>query len=216
MIYTIFAELMDKLYGENIWTGFVPQPVESEAVQGWNGYHPSLARLTSSPGRKIVVDVGVWKGQSTITMADAMRRNGIDGAVIAVDTFLGSPEHWRAGMFGLKHSIPALQQMFMSNVVAAGLTDYVIPIAQTSTTACSILARLDIRPTIIHVDAAHEYREVLRDVEDYWEILDESGYLIGDDYHMSWPGVIQAAGEFSARVRKPLLIEVPKFILHKA
>jgi hypothetical protein len=217
---TVFDELMEKLYGENIWTGFVPHPVEAGVVQGWNGHHPSLARLTSSPGRKIVVDVGVWKGQSTITMANAMRQHGIDGAVIAVDTFLGSPEHWRDGrsgkLFGMKHGMPDLYQTFMSNVYAAGLTGYVIPMAQTSTTACNILARMKIKPTVVHVDAAHEYVEVLRDIEDYWAIIENLGYLIGDDYLMSWPGVIRAAGEFSAKIRKPLIIETPKFILQKA
>jgi hypothetical protein len=43
------------------------------------------------------VDVGVWKGQSAVTLARAMARHVPEGAVIAVDTFLGSPEHWNPG-----------------------------------------------------------------------------------------------------------------------
>ena len=205
--------LMNKLYGGDIWAGF--SAVAPGEVQGWNGDHPSLSRLTSSPGAKIVVDVGVWKGQSTINMATAMRNAGIDGVVIGVDTFLGSPEHWDMNLFSRNNGLPDLYQIFLSNVVAAGLTDYVIPLAQTSTTAVKILQSRGIAPQIVHVDAAHEYPEVIRDLEDYWNILDDGGYIIGDDYAADWPGVIQAADEFSAKVQRTLLIEYPKYILKK-
>ncbi|KEQ54366.1 class I SAM-dependent methyltransferase [Sphingobium chlorophenolicum] len=212
----IFETVMQKLYRHNVWEDFSPQVTE-ENVQGWNGTHPSLSRLTSSPGSKIIVDVGVWKGQSTITMANALKANGIDGVVIAVDTFLGSPEHWfpERKLFSRKNGLPDLYNIFMSNVYRAGLTDYIVPMAQTSSTAAKIIRTAGINPTLIHVDAAHEYREAIQDIEDYWEILQTGGYLIGDDYHVSWPGVVKAAGEFSAKVEKPLAIEAPKFIIQK-
>jgi hypothetical protein len=208
--------LMEQLYGTDVWQGFVPLLTEPE-VQGWNGDHPSLSRLVSLPGPKIVVDVGVWKGQSTLNMARAMKKLGIDGTVIAVDTFLGSPEHWnwKPALFRRNHALPDLYSTFMSNVVNSELTDYVIPMPQTSTTAAIILKMAGVSPNIVHVDAAHEYREVLRDIEDYWDILQSGGYIIGDDYHLAWPGVVQAAGEFSARVCRPLTIETPKFIIQK-
>jgi predicted O-methyltransferase YrrM len=212
----VYRALMDRLYGYDVWEGFAPQPGEPD-VQGWNGNHPSLALLASSPGPKIVIDVGVWKGQSTINMAKAMKEHGIDGAIIGIDTFLGSPEHWSRDqpMFRRAHGLPDLYWQFMSNVATAGLTDYIIPMPQTSTTAANILKRLDIEATVIHVDAAHEYREVLNDLEDYWPLLNKGGFLIGDDYHPAWPGVIRAAGEFSAKILKPLAITPPKFILQK-
>src|SRR5580658_9987523 len=89
----IFARLMDQIYGHDIWQGFVADSVDG-GVQGWNGVHPSLERLPAGFPQQIIVDVGVWKGQSTITLANNLRENDIDGVVIAVDTFLGSPEHW--------------------------------------------------------------------------------------------------------------------------
>jgi len=208
--------VMHKLYGHDVWDGFVSEKWEAE-VQGWNGKHSSLSRLASASGPKIVVDVGVWKGQSTINMAGAMKSNGVDGVVIAVDTFLGSPEHWarERNLFGRQNGRPDLYDIFLSNVAKAGLTDYVVPLAQTSATASKILRRAGIVPTVVHVDAAHEYREALNDIDDYWGLLQAGGYLIGDDYDENWPGIIQAAGEFSARVKRPLVIEPPKFILRK-
>jgi hypothetical protein len=209
---------MEKLYGGDIWDKFQPVTVDTE-VQGWNGRHPSLDRLISAGAgvATIVIDVGVWKGQSTITMANAMRTAGIDGCVIAVDTFLGSFEHWsgRNALFRRKNGHPDLYDTFLNNVYAADLTRYIVPLPQTSSTAAMILTHLQIAASVVHIDAAHDYEEVLRDATAYWALLGPGGYLIGDDYHASWPGVIRAAGEFSARVGRPLTIEIPKWIMLK-
>lgn len=218
MSSTVAQEIMQKLYGHDIWEGFQPSRVNPE-VQGWNGNHPSLTRLASAAngGGMVVIDVGVWKGQSTITLATAMKRSGMDGCVIAVDTFLGSSEHWSGPLplFSRVNGIPDLYKTFLSNVYQAGLTEYIIPMPQTSSVAVSVLARLRIKAAIVHIDAAHEYDDVMRDATAYWNILRPEGYLIGDDYHETWPGVVKAAGEFSAKVERPLTIENPKWILQK-
>lgn len=208
--------IMNKLYQEDIWRDFTPS-VESKEVQGWNGNHPSLKRLVAAAGSNVVVDVGVWKGQSTITMANAIKAGGIDGCVIAVDTFLGSPEHWppSRNLFTRIHGRPNLYEIFLGNVASAGLADYIVPMPQTSATAAQVLRSLGITAAVVHIDAAHEYNEVARDADDYWRLLVPGGYLIGDDYDQSWPGVIRAAGEFSAKLGLPLTIEPPKWILQK-
>jgi predicted O-methyltransferase YrrM len=213
----IQSSVMHLLYAHDIWDGFEPHWAEDE-VQGWNGEHPSLAHFASTSGKKVVIDIGVWKGQSTITMAQSMKRNHIDGVVIAIDTFLGSHEHWGgdgATLFGRHHGHPDLYWTFLSNVARAELTDYVVPMPQTSTTAVQILEALNIRASIVHVDAAHEYKEVLRDAQDYWRILEAGGVMIGDDYHESWPGVIRAARDFAQKAGQQLIIDEPKWIVKK-
>ncbi len=208
--------LMQALYGHDVWQGLIPTRT-THSAEGWNGNHPSLKRLGATAGTKIVIDVGVWKGQSTITLAQAMKKARLDGCVIAVDTFLGSAEHWRpeADLFVRTHGMPDIFQTFLSNVHKAGVQDYIVPMPQTSVTAALILRQLQISAAIVHIDAAHEHQEVLRDAEEYWQLLESGGYLIGDDYHETWPGVVRAAGEFSARLGRPLTIEPPKWILQK-
>jgi Methyltransferase domain len=208
----VHTDVMQRLYRSDIWTGFNPTRSAGE-VQGWNGHHPVLERLAKSAA--IVVDVGVWKGQSTITLANGMKSAGINGCVIAVDTFLGSTEHWHETLFERRHGQPDLYQTFLSNVWHAGLSEYVIPVAQTSFNAAKILARSGIRANVIHVDAAHEYEEVIRDITDYWAILAPGGVLICDDYHESWPGVVKAAGEFSCKTGMPLAVDGPKCFIKK-
>jgi hypothetical protein len=208
--------IMHRLYGHDIWEQFWPAASPDE-VHGWNGNHPSLRRLAVCTGDAVVIDVGVWKGQSTITMAHAMKDAGIDGCVIAIDTFLGSAEHWDSArsLFTRSHGLPDLYATFLANVHTAGVTDYVVPMPQTSATAAILLRRSCITASVAHIDAAHEYEAVLKDAEDYWGLLAPGAYLIGDDYHPTWPGVVRAAGEFSAKHCRPLTIEPPKWILQK-
>jgi hypothetical protein len=69
--------------------------------------------------------------------------------------------------------------------------DLVVPLPQSSEHAAIILSRLGIRAGLIHIDAAHEYDPVMRDVRTYWELLEPGGYLVGDDYVDVWPDVIR-------------------------
>ena len=97
-------------------------------------------------------DVGVWKGQSTMTLARALRKQGIDGAVVSIDTWLGSPEHWNPEreQFGLselrlKNGYPQLFNVFRRNVIRSGLQGYVVPLPQTSLNAAEICVVVECR-----------------------------------------------------------------------
>lgn len=69
--------------------------------------------------------------------------------------------------------------------------------------AIEVLKFYKIMGDIIYVDAAHEYKSVSNDMERYWEILQDNGYMMGDDYHENWRGVIQAVEEFSTQKNIP-------------
>lgn len=206
-------------YRREIYRGFVPShPAD---IQGWNSDVGVLGDFVREIRPSVVIDVGVWKGASAIHFASLLRDNGIDGIVIAVDTFLGSPEHWEGGlaqrdMPPRRHGVPVLYEQFMANVVHKGLEDYVVPFPQTSTNAAIILKRWGVKADLVHIDAAHDYDSVLQDARAYWELLNEGGCLIGDDYVSSWPSVMMAADKFAAEMGADLLIASPKWIMRKA
>ena len=210
--------LMERLYGEDVFEGF--GPVLPPDLQGWNSDHPAFAELFGEVRPRVVIDVGVWKGRSVVFMGNLMRQLGIDGMVIAVDTFLGSPEHWnrkRADRIHtslrLRHGYPGLYWQFLSNILQAGLRERVVPLAQTSENAALILKRAGVKADLVHVDAAHEYEPALRDARLYWDLLAPGGVLVGDDY--SWPEVARAADEFARLVGQELDVQEPKWILRK-
>jgi hypothetical protein len=210
--------LMHLSHGTDIYAGFVPTFAVDR--QSWSSEYQAFDDIIGEVRPSIVIDVGVWKGDSTIYLAELLRKHSVNGTVIAIDTFLGSAEHWdrESPVFGLiprSHGTPLLYEQFLSNVVRLGVSDRVVPLRLTSTGASILLGRLGIQAGLIHIDASHEYEDVLRDARSYWHVLAPGGYLIGDDYSQAWPGVIKAVDEFAAEKGTPLSLRFPKWLIKK-
>lgn len=182
-----------------------PEKVDRETdFQGWNSDHPYLINAVRSMRPRLVIELGVWKGCSTITIADEMRKQGIDGVVIAVDTWLGWHEEWPLLDLHIIDGYPTLYRTFQANVIAKGLTEYVVPLPIDSVNATQVLLSKGINQAcIVHIDGAHDYASVKRDIEMWWPLVAEGGVMIGDDYSHSpdapWPNVARAFDEFFGR-----------------
>lgn len=203
----IRAELVSKLWhGVDPFKQFDRTRLHVDK-QGWNSTHSYLrdSVLTLSP--QIVVEIGVWKGGSVITLAKTLKKAGIDGVVIAIDTWLGSSEHWLRGDFAslrVETGYPQMHHTFMSNIIDEGLEDYVLPLPLDSLNAHQVLSKRGLQADLIHIDAGHDHRSVSSDITAWWQLLRSGGILIGDDYSPSWPGVLQAFDEFVALHGLPL------------
>jgi predicted O-methyltransferase YrrM len=209
---------MRRIHGVNIYAGFAPTLPEDR--QGWNSDHPAFAEIIRNLRPDIVIDVGVWKGASTIMLADLLKTHGVAGTVIGVDTFLGNIEHWErasgfAGLIQHRFGRPLLYEQFLSNVVRANAHDRIVPLPQTTTIAATLLSRIGVQAGLIHIDASHDYEDVMSDARMYWDILAPGGFLIGDDYSQDWPGVMEAADAFAAEKNIPLMNSPPKWIVRK-
>jgi hypothetical protein len=169
-------------------------------TQGWGGNHPIFAELIKkSP--KMVCDVGVWKGQSTINMAKHLKNNGMQSLVFAVDTFLGSPWMWYDNndskkSLKLVHGYPTFYYTFLANVFYHGVENFVVPVVSTTYSAYLMFVESNIKFDLIHIDAEHEYSAVKNDIENYWNLLNNNGVMICDDYSQNWLGVVKAVDEF--------------------
>lgn len=215
---SLFSRLADDLFGESPYAGYACKTDKLD-VQNWNSTHPALSRLVREIKPKIIVDLGVWKGLSTITLAKAQSEVAAEGIVIAVDTFLGSPEHWTRSRpdvhssLRFKNGRPNFYETFLANMVLSELDTRVLPVTQTSENAALILHRNGIRPELVHIDAAHEFEPVLRDIRVYYDLLCPGGILIGDDFN--WPGVARAVVHFTDAMQLGFTIEHPKWIIRK-
>ena len=198
-------ELITRLWhGNDPYADFTPMMPADE--QGWNSDHPYLPEAIDRYRPGLVVEVGVWKGASVFTMARRMRAVGCDGVVLAVDTWLGSREHWlhptHRLLIGRQHGFPLLYFQFLSNVVHAGLQEYVLPLPLDSANAAEVVRELNLAPVVIHLDAGHDYASVTADLERWWPRLAPGGMLIADDYDATgvvWTSVGRAIDDFSAR-----------------
>ncbi len=202
--------VQSKLYGKNIWEG-VNLDLSKCDLQGWNGQHGLLTKFNTNFDHQIVIDLGVWKGQSTLTLANSLKKSNLNGTVIAIDTFLGSPEHHYETLYSrFPGGRPDLYEIFLANILNYGFESYVIPLVQTSIGAQYILKKAGIKATHIHIDAAHEYEEVKRDIQEYYQLLEVGGIMVCDDYIPGWPGVVKAVDEFCSEFNLELHVEFPK------
>ena len=178
-------------------------------LQGWHSQHPYLARAIHQASPGIVVEVGVWKGASVVTLAKELQRLKRDAVVIAIDTWLGSSEHYLWEKFipdlDFEFGYPRLYHKFAANIVNEGLQDFVVPLPLDSINAFQLLKEKGIRPDVLHIDAGHDYHSVMADLKAWWPQLKDGGVLVGDDYFSKpligqgkWPEVRQAFDQFFA------------------
>lgn len=209
------AQRIRKMVIDKVWRGhdpFAGFPGELYAAdtQGWNSVHPYLLSTLDELRPSVVVEIGVWKGGSVLTMASHLKKLGLDAVVIAIDTWLGSWEHWHKDelfkLLDVMNGRPEIFRKFMSNIVRAELQDYVVPLPLDSVNAGHLLKLLEIRPDIVHIDGCHDYEAVLGDFTLWWPQIRDGGVLIGDDYYDNgvWPEVRKAIDQFvgSRPVRK--------------
>jgi len=174
--------------------------------QGWNSQDPILTDLADSLSSPVIIEVGVWKGSSVITMAERIKASGKQGVVIAIDTFLGSSEHYISEQYS--HSVGLdstgklkLFETFRSNVYERKLQDYIIPIPLDSQSAFEFIQRRGVQVDLIHLDAGHHYTSVFTDLLSWWKVLKVSGSIVCDDYSQEiWPSVFSAVNDFLQQV----------------
>lgn len=70
--------------------------------------------------------------------------------------------------------------------------DQVIPFPVPSSLAATFLAEKKIQADLVHIDAAHEYPDVVIDIDMWYPLVREGGTLLGDDFSNAWPGVVRA------------------------
>lgn len=196
-------EVLHTIWGElDPFTNY-PRNLYATDLQGWASNNPLLVDTVKIANCKLIVEIGVWKGGSVITMAETVKALSYNSAIVAVDTFLGAYDHWvQAEWFDhlrVVNGYPQLYHTFMTNICSKGLVEFVVPLPTDSLNAAAIFRHYSLLPGLVHIDAGHDYRAVSSDLEAWWAIVAPGGWLIGDDYHEQgavWPEVRQAFQDF--------------------
>lgn len=182
-----------------------------ETVEGWLfldeawALHEAVRNFTGDSRSLTVVEIGSFKGRSTIALALGVKARGM-GTVFAIDphTGAGTPK-WPAET--------ALE--FQANIAAAGVDDVVELLVLTSHAARPQFAAKSI--DVLFIDGSHEYEDVRLDILDWQTALkDESVVAFNDP---TSPGVYRALGEFVLRsggpYRGPALVSNTVFFLFR-
>lgn len=130
--------------------------------EAWALYQTALrcARSTENPR---IVEIGSYKGRSTIASASALAETG-RGTVVAIDPHAPTGK----ASYTLEHGTLDTYDDFLANISWRSLNAYVISIRTTSAEARHVY---DGQPIdLLFIDGSHDYEDVLADI-DMWTPL---------------------------------------------
>lgn len=207
-----------ELFGlKSPYTRFKEKDNLVEKIRGWTGTHPFLTEIVEKVRPTTIIEVGSYTGQSAITMAKAAQKINLETKILCVDTWLGSPEHWRndkcndLALFQyFENGTSVMYDQFIVNMILNGVDNIVVPIPNTSKNAFHILQWKNVKANLIYIDASHEKTEVCDDIILYSKLLEPGGFLFGDDYR-SWKDVREGAHEASEKLGGTLTVHYDHF-----
>lgn len=175
-------------------------PIE---IQGWNWDHFYFKEAIQRCNPKLIASVGNWKGASTIFLAHQLLSFGLDSTIVAIDTWLGSFDQLLSGDWSLclrgSSGVPILYKQFLENIKHRELTEWVLPLPMDPHNSAIFLQMNMISFDLIHLDFSHDYSGTMRDLIDWWPLLNKGGYLIGNNYYeddVTWPEIKRAFDGF--------------------
>lgn len=132
------------------------------------------------------VEVGCWRGRSSVYLGVEVFNSAKDINVVCVDTWEGSEEH--QGMDILKDD--GLWKDFLHNIEP--LSGVITPLRGTSLEGSSSFE--DGTLDFVFIDASHDYQSVKDDIEAWYPKVRQGGVISGHDYP-DWEGVKKAVDE---------------------
>jgi predicted O-methyltransferase YrrM len=139
---------------------------------GWKHWDKYLSKFV---GKKInCLDIGSYTGDSTCWMLNNLCSNPYS-RVFSVDTWEGSPEY--------TNYTNEIENKFDKAIEKTNRKDQHVKMKMTSSKALIKLKEFGfIIFDFIFIDASHEAKDVITDAILSWDILNEEGILIFDDY----------------------------------
>jgi predicted O-methyltransferase YrrM len=133
----------------------------------------------SKKGEFRVLEIGSWAGESAILWAKVCKENK-KGKLFCIDTWgacKNSPRDMKKAVNNDK-----IFKLFLHNIKASGLKNYIIPIRSSSNDFSALL-----KPAIfdiIYIDGDHSYTQFKKDLINYMSLVKFGGIICGDDLEL--------------------------------
>ncbi|KAL8998114.1 MAG: hypothetical protein Q9188_006169 [Gyalolechia gomerana] len=142
------------------------------------------AHLRSRPLR--ILEIGSFEGASTTWILDHLMSHP-RSVMTAIDTFQGGIEH--RNQAADPYQLSTLRERFNTNVAKCKEMAKLRVMQSRSDDALIRLRQDGSSFDFIYIDASHTAIDVLHDAVMSWQMLDQGGTLVFDDY--SWRGFIE-------------------------
>jgi predicted O-methyltransferase YrrM len=161
-----------------------------EKIEGWFTFHRLYQTIVNnSNNNSIFIEIGTWKGKSTVFMAEKIKESNKQIKFYAIDTFEGTNnEHENYDCIQTK----TLYEEYLKNIEP--VKDYIITIKGNSNKVHEQFENDSI--DFIFIDADHSYEAVKTDLKNWYSKIKSSGIIAGHDYNESNAGVHKAVNEF--------------------
>ena len=156
-------------------------------------------QLLPSHGQRagLVVEVGSFIGRSSVLIGNWLRERGVP--LLCIDTWSGSLPmtlgHTYADEVAKRNGQPTFYHKWLLNVIAANLTESVLPLVAPSLLGARVLDYLRLAVDVVYLDSAHELRETFLELSAFWPLVKPGGLLLGDDFN--WRAVSHDAQLFA-------------------
>jgi predicted O-methyltransferase YrrM len=149
-----------------------------ELIHGWFNFQSLYSDMVRKFNDAMFVEIGCWKGKSTVYMAEQIKKSRKNILFTAIDLFPVDPDLIGSG--------PAVEAEFFDNI--RPVANYINFIKGSSHDLHSIFADKSI--DFIFIDGNHHYPHVKKDIELWFPKLKDEGVIAGHDY---WLGDVKQA-----------------------
>ncbi|MEG4918222.1 class I SAM-dependent methyltransferase [Microcoleus sp. B7-D4] len=153
------------------------EAIEGFMVPGQEEY--LFNKVKSLPDDAAIVEIGSYKGRSTVAMAYACI--GTNRKIYCIDTWDGNDIDFPDRNF---------LEIWQQNVKKNGLSQYVVPFQGYSHQVLSQWKELvgNQEIDLIFIDGSHQFLDVLKDFEQSFALVKEGGWIAFHDVVPTWPG----------------------------
>jgi predicted O-methyltransferase YrrM len=153
-------------------------------IPGWFDFFNLYSEMVNMFDDATFLEVGTWKGRSTVFMGAKIKESGKNIRLYAIDIF---------GPFiseGKPQDTSDIFDEFLRNI--APYRDIITPIKGNSRILHSQFPNKSF--DFIFIDGGHDYESVIDDIKGWYPKLKDGGVFGGHD--VDWPGVRKAVDEF--------------------
>jgi SAM-dependent methyltransferase len=201
----IYQKLINSLHTSDPYYGFNTNIYPKlQEIPGWHGNDLIFSELIQEARPDTILEIGSWKGQSSINMAKTIKRLGLNSIIVCVDTWLGSVDFIAAEnkldnsrdcypVFGY----PQVYYHFLANVINHNVNDIIVPFPQVCSIACQWFISNNLKFDLIYIDGSNNYEDIMYDLHCTWKVLNNEGIIFGDDFNNhNFPSIKKAVNEF--------------------
>jgi hypothetical protein len=138
-----------------------------------------------------IVEIGSYKGQSTVYMAVEIANSNKNICFYAIDNWEGSDEITNKLSPYYNKNIDLLFDTYLCNIEP--VKQYIKNIRADSVESAKFFENKSV--DIVFIDACHEYSCLKQDIEVWMPKIKNGGILAGHDYNNGWSGVNLAVDE---------------------